>query len=452
MDFTNLLSATIRLSDTYDLGRTPGLGNTQVSIEEKRKNTNGLWFHLATTLIQYLHKKDLAEPMAYHSIEPLVSELIGDLDVFDLDDVRFLVNFLAKESSLKFYDSEVTELKATTPLIDKKTYGYGCRLSPNGFNTISLALTAEELLYGDQIALQIKKALELGDFDNYLIYAERLINTINSQTLEVATLLEQAGQDQLRRRYHNTSKDYLDTLDAIQETSSEIRFLLSAQKLESKMSEFLLINPDKDFYEHLLHIKIDQIQNALVSFRKNLAQLVSAFYKFRDNPIPTTDFHQMSVDILTDAIPDNSIEPTLSIYGAWGASGYNSLPTLDIFEKLPVPQKRVTKVVRFDPHNTVLHRSKIEVYVERHISEIMGAISKNGYFSLADALNKKEIFIENIDDITSLIGVCLCPANMKEHSNGLVVSFDNKCLKTQAIGTAELKFNDIILKQLSHRI
>lgn len=451
MDFTNLLSATIRLADTYDLARTPGLGNTQVGPLDRRKGTDGRWFRLATLLIEYLHRKDLVEPMAYHLIEPFVCELEGALEGFNLDDVRYMVNFLSKEHELKFHESEVSVLKGTTPLIDKKNYGYSCRLAPNGFNTISLALTAEELLYGDQIALQIKKALELGDFDNYLVYADRLINTITNQSLEVVTLLEYTGQESLRKSYHNKSSDYLDTLENIQETATEIRELLNSSKIETKFLEYLSRYPDKDHYEHLLPLKIEIIENSLLAFSKNLSLLVGAFYKHRENPFPTTDFQKTSLAILADQVPDSSIDGIMSLYGLWGATTRHTSPDTDLFEKLPATQTQKVKSPVFNNVETILLKSKLEEYIEQHSDEIASLMKVKGCFSLNDALGEGHAFIEEFSDLTSVIGMCLCTEKIRHAMGGLIVVIDSENIMKRSIDNYEVLFNDLILKPLDDK-
>ena len=62
----------------------------------------GLVFTLTTKLLEYLHNRDLAQPMAYHSIEPFFDSLDDSLSEFTIEDVKFIVNLLSKEFELKF--------------------------------------------------------------------------------------------------------------------------------------------------------------------------------------------------------------------------------------------------------------------------------------------------------------------------------------------------------------
>lgn len=449
MNFTNLLRSTIRLADTYDLARTPGAIGYSVGSEDRRKSTSGLWFLLATKLLEYLHLQDSNMPMAYHSIELFHDSLSGTLSVFSLDDVKYMVNLLSKEFELKFHDAEIQRMKAGTPLIEKRSSGFSCKLTPNGLTAINLSFAAEELLYGDQIAHQVKKALELGDFERYMEYADKLINTMISQSYEVINLVEISGQNELRDHYNNKSAAYIETLDDITNTAGTIGENLKSKTTEALLDSFIINNPDKQHYEQLLYVKLDQINVALLGFRGNLSRFLETFYSVQDNVAPTVDFHEVSLSILNNKIPVSSHENILSLYGFWGATPAIACPDYDLFETVQLDESK--KVVRptFTRGKTVAVRDKVQEYVDRNLDEISEVIAKQGFFSLSQAIKNKAIECYTIEDFTAIVGFCLTPSESETGLGDLVVSINNKEDVGDTVDGYILSYNDLILRVAS---
>ena len=445
MDWTNLLKSTIRLADTYDLARTPGGESVQVGTEDRRKNSNGLWFSLATQLLEYLHVKDLTQPMAYHSIEPFFESLDSSFAAFKIEDVKYLVNLLAKEFELKFHNQDISILKNSTPLIEKKQNGFRCKLSPTGISSVSLSYTAEELLYGDQIALQIKKALTLGDFDNFVQYADKLINSIMHQSHELMNLLEISGRKELREHYKRKGDAYMDTLEKILNITGDIGTQLRDPKTGDHLDEFIASNPDKAHYHQFLFIKLEQVHTNLLGFRKNLSKFLKMFYLLQENVLPTVDFHQLSLSIAREEIPETSQENLMSLYGFWFPSNLIASPAHDIWEKSSIPHKTEHGRPMFNEGKGTLIKSLLQQYVEENVDTIMGSIEEDGYFSLHKAFTDESGLIENLEDLTSIVGLCLTSSEIKKMQKDLVVCVQNSTTKTSEIENLSVRYHDLIL-------
>ncbi len=450
MDWINLLKSTIRLADTYDLTKTPGLGNIQVGSEDRRLNTNGLWFSLATELLEYLHNRDLAQPMAYHSIEPFFESLDDSLSDFTVEDVKFMVNLLSKEFELKFHDRDISLLKNSTPLIEKKQYGFRCKLSPTGITSISLSYTAEELLYGDQIALQIGKALSLGDFDNYILYADKLINSIMNQSHELIGLLEVSGREELREHYKTKGDAYLETLENISRITGQIGQQLRDSKTGERLNTFIATHPGKEHYDQFLFLKLEQINTNLLGFRKNLSKLLEIFYSLQENFLPTVDFHQISLAIAQGELPPESQESLLSLYGFWFPSNFLGSPTNDLWEKTIVTQKRITKRPAFDGSAGSVFLSKLQKYLKENSAAINESIEKHGFFSLHQAIEDDIGLCRSIEDIMAIVGVCLTSSEAKELKKDLVVCVNNKIAQGGEFDGLMVHYHDLILKPIGN--
>jgi hypothetical protein len=448
MNWINLLKSTIRLADTYDLTKTPGLGSIQVGSEDRRQNTNGLWFSLATKLLEYLHNKDLAQPMAYHSIEPFFESLNDSLSEFTIEDVKFMVNLLSKEFELKFHDRDISLLKKSTPLIEKKQYGFRCKLTPTGITSISLSYTAEELLYGDQIALQIEKALILGDFDNYILYADKLINSIMNQSHELISLLEVSGRQELRVHYKNKGDAYLETLENISRITGQIGQQLRDSKTEKSLNTFIANHPGKEYYDQFLFLKLEQVNTNLLGFRKNLSKFLEIFYSLQENIIPTVDFHQISLAIAQGKIPPESQESLLSLYGFWFPSNFLGSPTNDLWEKTIVPQKRTTRRPVFEGSAGSVILSRLQEYIQENSAAIMQSIEKHGFFSLRQAIEGNIGLCESIEDVMTIVGVCVTSSEAKELKRDLIVCVNNKTTQDGEFDELTLHYHDLILKPI----
>lgn len=450
MDWINLLKSTIRLADTYDLTKTPGLGNVQVGSEDRRQNTNGIWFALATKLLEYLHNRDLAQPMAYHSIEPFLESLDDSLSEFTIEDVKFMINLLSKEFELKFHDQDISLLKTSTPLIEKKQYGFRCKLTPTGVTAISLSYTAEQLLYGDQIALQIEKALSLGDFDNYILYADKLINSITNQSHELISLLEISGRQELREHYKSKGDAYLETLENISRITGQIGQQLRDAKTEERLATFIATHSGKEHYNQFLFLKLEQINTNLLGFRKNLSKFLELFFSLQENVLPTVDFHQISLALAQEQIPSESQESLLALYGCWCPSNYITSPANDLWEKMIVTQKSTPKRPAFDGSAGAILLTKLQKYIHDNRAVIMETIEKYGFFSLRHAIEDQFGLCQNIEDVTAIVGMCLTSSEAKELNQDLVVCVNNTTTLDSDFEDLMVSYHDLILKPVAH--
>lgn len=450
MDWINLLKSTIRLADTYDLTKTPGLGNVQVGTEDRRQNTNGLWFSLTTKLLEYLHNRDLAQPMAYHSIEPFFDSLDDSLSEFTIEDVKFIVNLLSKEFELKFHDLDVALLKNSTPLIEKKQYGFRCKLTPTGITSISLSYTAEELLYGDQIALQIEKALSLGDFDNYILYADKLINSIMNQSHELLGLLEISGRQELREHYKTKGDAYLETLENINRITGQIGQQLRDSKTGERLATFIAAHPGKEHYNQFMFLKLEQINTNLLGFRKNLSKFLEIFYSLHENVIPTVNFHRISLAIAQGDIPPESQESLMSLYGFWFPSNFIASPVYDLWEQTIIAQKKTHKRPAYDDSAGSVFLTRLQKFIQENGAAIKKTIEKQGFFSLHQAIKDDIGLCDNIEDVTAIVGVCLTSSEAKKMKKDLVVCVDNKTTHNSEFDDLKVCYHDLILKPIDN--
>jgi hypothetical protein len=98
MDWPTVVAPVARLIDIHDCGHTPGaLWNTP---PERRPGTeSGLWLSIATSLLEYLHEKDLEANEAWIPLRGIFDDLAKQ-HVISEQDVLFVASYLATPSRL----------------------------------------------------------------------------------------------------------------------------------------------------------------------------------------------------------------------------------------------------------------------------------------------------------------------------------------------------------------
>jgi hypothetical protein len=271
-----------------------------------------------------------------------------------------------------------------------------------------------------------------------------------NQSHELIGLLEVSGRQELREHYKTKGDAYLETLENISRITGQIGQQLRDPKTGDNLYSFITRNPEKQYYEQFLFLKLEQINTNLLGFRKNLSLFLEIFYSLHENIIPTVDFHQISLAIAQGKIPPENQERLLMLYGFWSPSNFLSSPANDLWEKTILPQKKRTKRPAFDDSVKAEILSRLQKYLQENSAAILKSIEEYGFFSLRHAIEDDTGLCQNIEDVMAIVGMCLTSSESKKLKKDLVVCVNNKIAQDGEFDDLVVHYHDLILKPLDN--
>lgn len=442
MDWISLLKSTIRLGHVYELGRTPGSESTSVGEELRLKNATGLFYMATCRLLEYLQKRDMETPMGFHSITPFHNELINEFPEFSLSDIKFLVNYLSTEIELKFPD-ESRAVKAETPLLEKTHAGYRVRLSANGRTVVNLSYNIEEILYAEQSARKLIRAIEISDFKGFEALSEKLVHELFTKSYEIRILMETAGREHLRREYEKNHEFYNETLEKVRVTIQELHDILRDEKTIQKIEAFMEENQTDSYLVYSLNAKLGRINEALLGFQTNLSELLKSLLLHTEAFVSSVDFMGLAKKIVQRGIVDRKIASILDLNGIWQPTNAVANPT-DIYKPIDLPSKSDSNLsLTFDMQEGEVVVTRLTRFLNENREMILERLEREKQIPLSEIMQDDLFQVDDLEELTALVGLFINPQPL---DIPMVITIDSQKLSTFSSGRWHVKFNDLVLQ------
>ncbi|SLM30708.1 hypothetical protein MTBBW1_2380032 [Desulfamplus magnetovallimortis] len=488
MDWVSLLKSTIRLGHVYELARTPGSESTSVGEESRFNNATGLFYMVSCRLLEYLQKRDMETPMGFHSITPFYNELVKDFPQFSLADIKFIVNYLSTEIELKFPEASNTApsensghlsapaiqgnehtaiqknehvafrgatgvknrlIKAETPLLEKTRAGYRVRLSANGRTTVNLSYNIEEILYAEQSARKLIRAIEISDFKGFAALSEKLVHELFTKSYEIRILMETTGRDDLRREYERKHGFYNDTLEKVRLTIEELHDTLRDDKTISKIEQFIEENQADSYLVYSLNAKLERINEALLGFQANLSELLKSLLLHTEEFVASVNFMNIAKNILKVGISDRKIESILDLNGAWIPTNSVANP-VDIYKPIDLPAGPSEEIpLTFDMQDGEVVVTRLKRFLNQNRDMIVERLDSEKQIPLSEIIKDPLFANDDIEDLTALVGLFINPQPL---DIPMVIAIDSEKLSSFDMNGWHIKFNDLVLQRAPEQI
>ncbi len=443
MDWISLLKSTIRLGHVYELGRTPGSESTSVGEELRLKNATGLFYMATCRLLEYLQKRDMETPMGFHSITPFHDELIKEFPEFSLSDVKFLVNYLSTEIELKF-PGDARAVKAETPLLEKTHAGYRVRLSANGRTVVNLSYNIEELLYAEQSARKLIRAIEISDFKGFEALSEKLVHELFTKSYEIRILMETAGREHLRREYEKNHEFYNETLEKVRLTLQELHDTLRKEKTIQKIEAFMDENETDSYLVYSLNAKLSRINEALLGFQTNLSELLKSLLLHTEEFVSSVNFMGLATRIVQQGISDAKIASILDLNGIWCPTNAVANPT-DIYKPIELPSEATDEgSLTFDMQEGEVVVTRLNRFLSENKEMIIQRLDKEKQIPLSEIMEDETFVVDDLEELTALVGLFINPQPL---DIPMVITIDAQKLSTFSASQWHVQFNDLVLQR-----
>ncbi len=445
MNWSNLLSATIRLTDVYDSNREFGSSATQIGPENRRHHSEGIWFELAVFILEYLQRKDEENPGTFVSREPLYRE-IREIDVFQniqTEDVNYIISLLATPCELKFC---LQEVKGTfdTVLIEKARAGAGIRLSANGRTACLLAYGIDDWIYTDIDVWKLVKALELGKFDDFIKRTDNIIIAIRNKSYEITRIKEMPALSERKKKLLEDKELYLSTIEKTQKIVSDLKIMLETnESLQKRINEWTENHPDDFTDEITIKNRVSRLLQVLESFSRNFSSLIDETQTKRNKLVEPVNFYHAGMYVIRNwsAFSGDTFDNLFLLNGFWLPSN-KQITIGDIIRrrKPPADSGQTRMVIPLtQPENM---KQKTDAFLEKHGAAFRDRIMQ-GPVSLTEIINENEWDINDMNQFASILGLFTDPSKLGIREGRIVVAAKERCLVEKELSFGTVKGTEL---------
>lgn len=431
MNWRDLLALTAKLLDAHDSGHTPG-GKPVVVNEERAGRADGLWFDIATSLLEYLNEYEAATNDSWVRLGEFMAAM-RDRHGVDEDDVRWVVNFLATPTRLTTVTADDHGVAAgesstkSTALVERPRYRAAdkCRLTRQGRTVVKLAKGAQGLLYSQYDAQKILLALNHGDFGAALDQADAVNQEVRGFSQELTRLLEQPVSQETRDTYESQKEAYLQAIASVDATAEQALALFGTESVRTAFESWAegmgVDAPSEAAFRDRLRDTVRSVQSLSGRVQNMITELVAA----RREVVGNIDFTQAALKLVFSPPAHWELSGALATLGPWSPAA--AFPAAeDLLGSLPLQEvcDDVENLVFDDevPDEDGVPGVIVE-FLATHGEAIKQSLLSGEPVSLSSAIAKGMMDTGGVDSLGELVGVYVSPDWLQLDGMALRVGF-----------------------------
>lgn len=416
------IASTLRLVDLVDSSHEPG-GSPLFNREIRKGRDDSLWIELGILLLEFLRQQSAAASHDYVSILPFVEDVSKVYPDIKEEDIQYVCSVLSTPclANLPEFlpDGSCRRIQTKqTNLIEKLGHGKRMfRLAAAGQMAISLATGASDLLYAEEDAAKILKALQYHDY----LKVHELCTEIRGRLVEschdIRRALSRPGYDEVRDHFIEHRDSYQKIIKNVQETIRSSRSYLNSPEAEDAVEAWGARNPHHSLSVGYLRQLVVGLNETLEVLGRTFAEFIEEISDQKAVSIGLVDFSKVSTAMI------HSPPSTKDILGIWRVLGPCSstfayaIP--DDFRgclRNAIQEKSKVRQV-FEQGEAVKPQAVpafLSLLLEKHGAEIVAEIKK-GPFSLQQAFSKG-YFLSHEDEQAvfgvDIVGVYVAPERL----------------------------------------
>lgn len=445
MNWANLLSSTIRLTDAYDSNRESGSSSTRIGTENRRHNSEGIWFELAVFILEYLQRKDEETPGSFVSRVPLHREVqqTGVFQNIQPEDINYIINLLATPCELKFLLQEVRGTFDTT-LVEKARDGAGIRLSANGRATCLLAYETDDWIYADIDAYKLTRALELGTFDDFIEKIDKIIKKIRIESHEITKIKEMPALSERKNKLLADKEQYLSTIENTQQIITKAKIMLNTdESVQARISDWIERNPDDFIDDIIIKERVDRLLQILESFSRNFSSLIDETQTKSSHVVKPVNFYDAGKYVIRNwsAFSADTFSNLFLTNGFWQPSN-SQAGIADIIRprRLPVVCRGSRMVISTGKSENIKH--PVEIFLEKNGHRFKERIMK-GPVCLSEIIEASDWNINDLADFSCVLGLFIDPSVLGINKGRIIIVPDEQVYVRKNMPFGEMKSTDL---------
>ena len=397
----------LRIADLVESRREPG--SVPVFNKTAQGRNDALWLSVGIYLLEYLSEKAEDIGADYVSIMPAAEALLRQYPILNDEDIQFVCKLLSCETVFHYSDGEKIIQVGKTALIEQLSSSRHYRLTQTGRLVTDMASKSSEVVYSDDDARKILKAIDLGDFGR----AMKLCKEIRKQLVIFS-------HDLRRAQERPGGSDFLEEFARHRElfekvvTNAHETVILGLNRLkEPGMAERV-----DDWGEgNDENLTAPQIRKALKDLAAILERLARSFaqviYEFADSSRQKgliLDFRSLSQTLVFSPPTETKLNNLLRTIG----------PCRNMFTYM-IPHDLRGCIRTFDTEKNVTAQEftdGVEVVepprwfadlLKHHREAILSELGDHGFVTLKTGIEKGWFRHDEIEMLSSLTGIYRCP-------------------------------------------
>lgn len=453
MDWLDLLAITARLLDAHDSRHTPGATASPV-VEERPGPSDGVWFDIATQLLEYLNEEESATNESWVPLDEFILAMTELHDVTE-DDVRWLVSLMSTPTRLSQVTKDdvgtVTGVSSTksTALIERPRFKAAdkARLTRQGRTAVKLAKGTHGLLYSQYDAQKILLALQLHDFQAAFDQADAVVQEVRGFSQELTRLLEQPVSPETRAGYQKQKGAYLDAIQSVSSAAEQALNMFSTNAIREAFRSWSERQPGDPpgelAFRNRLRDTVRSVQTMSARMQTMIAELVTA----RREVVGNIDFAKVSLQQVFSPSTEADLWGCLTTLGPWQSqAGFPD--AIDLIGILP-PVSSINTDSDFvfdDNEESELTPTRLARFLETHGETIRAALLAGQSVSLSQAIRDGMLDVDGAQSLSELAGVYVSPDWLGLEDIRLRVTFREGGLRESLSTDLDLIGDELVLE------
>lgn len=314
------IASTLRLVDLVDSSHEPG-GSPLFNREIRKGRDDSLWIELGILLLEFLRQQSAAASHDYVSILPFVEDVRKAYPGIKEEDIQYVCSVLSTPclANLPEFipDGSCRRVQTKqTNLIEKLGHGKRMfRLAAAGQMAISLATGASDLLYAEEDAAKILKALQYHDYLKFNELCTEIRSRLVESCHDIRRALSRPGYDEVREHFIEHRGSYQEIIKNVQETVRNSRAYLNLPETEDAVEAWGARNPQHSLSVGYLRQSIVGLNETLEVLGRTFAEFIEEISDQNTTSIGLVDFAKVSAAMI------HSPPTTKDILGIWRMLG-----------------------------------------------------------------------------------------------------------------------------------
>ncbi|WP_426683521.1 hypothetical protein ABFU84_02150 [Xanthomonas translucens pv. undulosa] len=442
MDVLSLLRLCARLLDLHDAQRLPGNAPTYVQ-EERAGLRNGHYLDLASLVLDALREFAHDSGNAFTGFDALLIAVRERSQCLDPDDLRYVLNVLARPTELWTIDRSVDKADLVsdkqTNLVERTHYADDYRLTTVGRSAINLASNISSFVYAEGDALKLLRAIEAGDFVVVPAFCDGLLDAIRYASVDLRQEIERGQVDSQSEVFKVKMPRFREVIQKTTELLRQAEAMLRAWRSSGNddLDETLAI----DVFE--LRQRVLQVYQALEAFGRDLSDLTKLAAKHRVSAVATMDFLEVALNLVKRPPTDRQIVALFRQFGPLSLVGVFPSP-IDTAGKVRVAPEKKELAIPFDTVAAINEAPDGRLLFLDQYGDAIKARLEKGPLPLSEALEHGWCELEGQWALPELLGVYFAPWALGSESS-IELSVPHEMIDRLGARVGELVFSNLAI-------
>jgi hypothetical protein len=417
----NYIASCLRISDLVESRREPG--TAPIFNKTAVGRSDALWLSLGINILEYLNDKAAEVGSEFTSIGPIIEVLLRQYPAINDDDILFVCRVLSTETVFHCPDGEKIVPVGKTALIEQLSTSRQYRLAATGRMVADMANRSSDLVYTDDDARKILKAMDIGDFGR----AMRLCRDIRIQLVRFAHDLRRAqerpGGSLLLEEFARHREVFERVVANTQETVSVGLARLRTDEVADQVDAWGEDNDDS--------LTAPQVRRALKDLAGILERLVRIFAQMVQTLADANrqggkilDFRALSHMLVHHPPSEKRLHNFIHSIGPCKTTFAYIVPQdMEGCIQLRLAEESAVRL-EFDDGREIADTPQwVADLIGHHRAEIVAELGSKGHVSLQTGIARGWFRIEDIEMLSSLTGLFRCPEDLGMGDRVLAVGF-----------------------------